>query len=391
MFSIVELNDSFNSLFDGKQSKGKGLPVGIDGMTGLNFKKNQTCNIQEIKRGLDSFNTPNNRFEFGVLFQIKRVKKSGGHRHLYVPRIRDQIVFKCMFEELKTVMNVGGLLLNTSPRKYVERFHEYLDKNDGQWVLRTDISSFYDSIDRSILLSELKELNLRESLFMLLKQWLGNVRYRDSLSLKDQQLQNGLPQGISLSSLLAEFYLSSVDAKFGLEYFRYIDDIIISCRSREEAREYLSRLKKILNSKGLEISGLKTQIAPLSNGVEWLGLRHYANRVIHADIEKYGEWKQGVVKVIREVRNKYPERMTKETDGIIIKKELFLKVNGYLQGDYQRRTHWYNLILDQGQWKDFDSYIHGQIKFALKFYGLTIENSDILPSVQLNVSRVKKG
>jgi len=367
------------------------LPVGVDGMTGLNFQKNQYQHIREIKRVLDTFLTPSNKFNFGVLYQLRRVKKSGGYRHLYIPRIRDQVVFKCMLEELKTELRERGLMLKTSPRKFVERFHNYSKKNQCNWVLRTDISSFYDSIDRSILLEELQRLNLRPSLLMLIRHWLRNIRYRDPLTLNTCSLQNGLPQGISLSSSLAEYYLSSIDNQYGPRYFRYIDDIVVFCNNKDDGRIERDRLMKLLNVKNLELSRMKTQIVPLEKGVEWLGLRHYPDRVIHADKEKYGEWRQGVIRVLREIRHRHPKVSHKNLNHSIIKEEIFSEVDAYLKGDYNRRTNWYKLILDQGQWKEFDSFIHGQMKFALKHYGLKIETSDILPSIQINLSRAKKG
>ena len=391
MYTFEELNSAFNSLINAKNCKGKDLPVGVDGMTGLNFKKNQCQYIREIKRVIERFSAPSNKFDFGLLYQLRRVKKSGGYRHLYVPRIRDQIVFKCMFEELKTELNERGLILKSSPRNFVERFHDYSEKNQCNWVLRTDISSFYNSIDRSILLEELQRLNLRSSLLMLIRHWLSNIRYRDPLTLKTCSLQNGLPQGISLSSLLAEYYLTSIDNQYGPRYFRYIDDIVIFCNNKDDGRIERDRLMKLLKVKNLELSRLKTQIVPLERGVEWLGLRHYPDRVIHAEKEKYGEWRQGVIGVLRKIRHRHPKVSQKNLNLIQIKKEIFSEVDAYLKGDYNRRTKWYKLIMNQGQWKEFDSFIHGQIKFALKYYGLKIETSDILPSIQINLSRAEKG
>ena len=295
------------------------------------------------------------------------------------------------FEELKTELSERGLILKSSPRNFVERFHDYSIKNQCNWVLRTDISSFYNSIDRSILLEELQRLNLRSSLLMLIRHWLSNIRYRDPQTLKTCSLQNGLPQGISLSSLLAEYYLTSIDNQYGPRYFRYIDDIVIFCNNKDDGRIERYRLMKLLKVKNLELSRLKTQIVPLERGVEWLGLRHYPDRVIHADKEKYGEWRQGVIGVLRKIRHRHPKVSQKNLNLIQIKKEIFSEVDAYLKGDYNRRTKWYKLILNQGQWKEFDSFIHGQIKFALKYYGLKIEASDILPSIQINLSRAEKG
>lgn len=386
MFTYNDLDEALSELLQQKKKSRRELPIGVDGLSQGKFLESRHFHLREIQRGLEKSFSSGSQFYFGTLYQLSRTKKAGGVRYLYVPRIRDQVVFKAMLSLLRRQLEITSL----SPRTTVIDFHSHARQYDEPWVLRTDISDYYNSIDRNQLFIELKNVDgISPELLTLVKHWLSNIEYRDTISGKKQKLKTGLPQGVSLSSLLAEFYLTTIDAQIGTGYFRYVDDIIVVAENREEASLTLKKLLGLLSEKNLQIAKSKTKIAPLSSGIDWVGLIHFPQKIVAAE-HKYAEWRKGMIRAFREVRNDHPRSGYNETNSHIIKEIIFNRALDYIFGENKRRLYWFQLIEDEGQWNELDRFIHGQIKFTLKYYGLRIEEEDKLPSIKLHLSRVKR-
>lgn len=386
MFTYNDLDEALSELLQQKKKTKKKLPIGVDGLSQDKFLESKHFHLREIQRGLEKSFSSGSQFCFGTLYQLSRTKKAGGVRYLYVPRIRDQVVFKAMLSLLRRQLKITSL----SPRSAVIDFHSHARQYDEPWILRTDISDYYNSIDRNQLFIELKNVNgIRPELLTLVKHWFSNIEYRDTISGNKLKLKMGLPQGVSLSSLLAEFNLSSIDNHFGRGYFRYVDDIIFVAENREGASLVLKKLRGLLLEKKLQLARSKTKIAPLSSGIDWVGLIHFPDKIVVAE-HKYAEWRKGMIRAFREVRNDHPRSGYDESNSHTIKEIIFTKARDYIFGENNRRIYWFQLIKDAGQWNELDRFIHGQIKFTLKYYGLRIEEEDKLPSIKLHLSRVKR-
>ena len=157
----------------------------------------------------------------------------------------------------------------------------YIRKFDNPVILKTDIAKFYDSIPRDRSIELCKQIGLRPDLLQLLLNWSKNMHIKHSsfnLSAGNETFI-GLPQGLSISSLLAELYVKQIDDNFNnVEgYFRYVDDIVIICKNIEDARNKLEKLKLFLEELQLQLSANKTEIVEFTRGMEWLGLYHYPN------------------------------------------------------------------------------------------------------------------
>ena len=82
----------------------------------------------------------------------------------------------------------------------------------------------------------------------------------------------GIPQGLAISNILAEIYLSDMDKymnKVVPFYSRYVDDIMIILPRK--ANEMRTALRKILSKKHLLLNKDKTQCGKVKNGVLFLG------------------------------------------------------------------------------------------------------------------------
>nr|WP_279607082.1 RNA-directed DNA polymerase [Burkholderia gladioli] len=90
-------------------------------------------------------------------------------------------------------------------------------------------------------------------------------------------LERGVPQGLSISNLLAAIYLHSVDAEmrrsFNVSYFRYVDDILIY-GTRNDVEKAKASLKARLQRRGLSLHAAgsgKAHFAALEEPFGYLG------------------------------------------------------------------------------------------------------------------------
>jgi hypothetical protein len=94
-----------------------------------------------------------------------------------------------------------------------------------------DISSFYENIDISLLVSDLRDTGAPpaaiDQLSVCLNRW-------------SQVPGRGIPQGQSSSDILGKLYLNNIDQvlkSMGYSHLRYVDDIRVFCGSEVEAKK----------------------------------------------------------------------------------------------------------------------------------------------------------
>ncbi|MAY33591.1 MAG: reverse transcriptase [Rhodovulum sp.] len=130
-----------------------------------------------------------------------------------------------------------------------------------KYIVRTDISSFYESIPRNILLGKLRNDPL---LTLQSKKIIRRILYEYG---QITGLDAGLPRGIGISAYLAELYMRDIDSSIRnhpgvLYYARYVDDIvIIFCPPPNVGtRRFRQLVVRSLRRLGLSRNRTKTQI-----------------------------------------------------------------------------------------------------------------------------------
>jgi RNA-directed DNA polymerase len=142
---------------------------------------------------------------------------------------------------------------------------------DCQFVMRTDVLSFYDSVDHFLLLDRLSAfiddrpfLNLITQCLRRSITWGG--LYRDC--------KKGLSRANPLSPLLGAFFLYDLDKaleRTGLFSIRFMDDILIMAPTRWKLRRGIAVLNQHLERLGLEQHPDKTSIGRIKKGFDFLG------------------------------------------------------------------------------------------------------------------------
>ena len=153
---------------------------------------------------------------------------------------------------------------------------------DYRFFCKTDVKSYYASIEHCILLSRLHDAIGDRKLIGYIWQFLNRCVEWGGLY---QDITKGIPRGSSLSPLLGAFYLLDLDQRMTemeVKYFRYMDDILILAPTRWKLRKAIRILNKVFNELRLEKHPDKTLIGRTERGFDFLGYHFKPQRLILA-------------------------------------------------------------------------------------------------------------
>ena len=147
-----------------------------------------------------------------------------------------------------------------------------------KFFLKCDIQKFFESIDHEILKSLLRRTFKDEKLLALMGIIIDH-------EVPGNRPGKGVPIGNLTSQHLANFYLNFLDHfikdRLGIKgYLRYMDDFISFSDDKETLHQLLAQIRiytgEIL---GLKLKEKVTVIAPVSEGVPFLGFRVFPNLI----------------------------------------------------------------------------------------------------------------
>jgi RNA-directed DNA polymerase len=208
------------------------------------------------------------------------IPKPGGTtlRPLGIPAVRDRVVQTALRNVLEPIWERRfapqsyGFRPGRGCKDALRRVEELLAAG-CTWVVDADIQQYFDTLDHDRLLSEVRREVADGAILKLIRQYLTQGVAEDSATWTPEE---GTPQGAVISPLLANIYLHPVDqalAAAGHEVVRYADDLVILCRSQEEAAAALERLRGELAARGLTLHPEKTRRvdATQPGGFDFLG------------------------------------------------------------------------------------------------------------------------
>lgn len=161
-------------------------------------------------------------------------------------------------------------------------------KSIDYYVLKLDIRKFFYRIDHEILRQILRPRIKDERFYRLTCEMLKNSNgikfgipegYRPETCPADLWLDTtGVPIGSLCSQMFANIYLNEFDQfvkhELHAHYFaRYMDDSMI-LGTKDQLKEFLPRIEKFLRQHlNLALNPLKTTLAPINKGIEFVGYR----------------------------------------------------------------------------------------------------------------------
>lgn len=145
-------------------------------------------------------------------------------------------------------------------------------------MVETDIANCFEAIPHEKLMLAVQERVSDQGVLRLLRAMLrAGVMVDGSLT----RSESGTPQGGVISPLLANVYLHRVDRVWDVRehgvMVRYADDLVVMCKSQQQAEAALARLTVLLADLGLEPKAAKTRIVHLQvggGGLDFLGFHH---------------------------------------------------------------------------------------------------------------------
>lgn len=350
---------------------------GVDEESIEDFESNLKGNLYKIW----------NRMSSGTYFPppikaVEILKPDGRVRLLGVPTVGDRVaqaVAKNFLEaivEPKFNKDSYGYRPKKSALDAVGIARERCWRYD--WCIDLDIKSFFDTLDHELMMKAVKFHTNEKWIHLYVERWL-----KAPLQRKDGELvkrDRGASQGGAASPLLANIYMHHAFDDWMKRQFpevvfeRYVDDILVHCKSKKEAERILDMIKIRLKECGLEIHPEKTKIVYCkdanrkdSHEFESFDFLGYAFRP-RLSMNKQGEGfvsfspaisNRAAKHIKKEIRSwKIHQRSSRDITGLAI---MFnAKVQGWVNyyGRYHRSAMYPHLI-------NFETFL---IRWALKKY-----------------------
>lgn len=233
------------------------------------------------------------------------LNERGRIRKIEAPNVRDRVVQKPIVKDVLIPSLVPYLIYDNyaslarrgtsmARRRFEIMLRKYINRygTDG-YILLIDISKYFENIDHEVLKQLIGPRLADEPVDVV-----GLVHYIIDTSSKTSK---GLNLGSEAPQILAVYYLNLIDTfvkivKSVKFYGRYMDDMFIICRTKQEARDLLDEISAQMEYLVLNINEKKTQIVKLSHGFTYLQVKYI--------IKASGKIKKCVTpgKVIRERR-----------------------------------------------------------------------------------------
>lgn len=204
-------------------------------------------------------------------------------RPLSIPAVRDRIVQAATKIVLEPIFEAdfAPCSFGFRPKRgQHDALQVLVDENfrGRRWVVETDIADCFSAIPHDRLMAAVEERVCDQSVLKLLRAMLRAGVMESSVV---RHPDTGTPQGAVISPLLCNVYLHRLDRSWDTRTFgvlvRFADDLLVMCKSEQQAHAALARLRALLAELGLVPKEAKTRIVELvvgGEGFDFLGFHH---------------------------------------------------------------------------------------------------------------------
>lgn len=262
VYAVPHLREAYESLR-------REATAGVDGQTWHSYGENLEENLEDLS----------GRLRRGA-YRAKPVKRAyipkpdGRQRPLGVTVLEDKIVQRATARVLHAIYEVDflgfsyGFRPGRSPHHALNALYGGILTRKVGWILDADIRGYFDAIDHSWLMRFVEHRIADKRVLRHIKKWLNAGVLEDGTRYVSEQ---GVPQGGSISPLLANIYLHYVfdlwankwrkeRARGDVVIVRYCDDFVVGFEHREEAEGFYEALVERFKEFGLELHSGKTRI-----------------------------------------------------------------------------------------------------------------------------------
>ena len=247
----------------------KDAAVGVDGVTVEQYGQRLEENLQELHQRMKA-----NQYRHQPIRRVNIPKENGKTRPIGVSTVEDKIVQGALKELVEAIYEQDflecsfGFRPGRSAHDALRALDQEAWRGTMRYVLEADIVSFFDSIDRKMLMEMLRERIADEPLMRLVGKCL-HVGVLDGAEYSEPE--NGTAQGSVLSPLLGNIYLHHVldlwmertvkpllKGKSAL--VRYADDFVIGFERRDDAERVMKALAGRMAKYALALHPEKTRL-----------------------------------------------------------------------------------------------------------------------------------
>ena len=243
--------------------------AGIDGETWRHYGENLEENLEDLS----------GRLRRGA-YRAKAVRRAyipkpdGRQRPLGVTVLEDKLVQRTTVEVLNAIYETDflgfsyGFRPRRSPHDALNALYAGIMTKKVSWVLDADICGYFDAIDHEWLMKFVEHRISDKRVLRHIKKWLNAGVLEDGEVTRSEE---GVPQGGSVSPLLANVYLHYVfdlwadrwrrnQTSGDVVIVRFCDDFVVGFQHRENAEQFLLDLGKRFSEFNLELHKNKTRL-----------------------------------------------------------------------------------------------------------------------------------
>ena len=206
-------------------------------------------------------------------------------RDIFAAYYSDRLLLHCISDEVLVPLLERRLIYDNAACQVgkgthfaIDRLNKFLREHYRQhgtegYVLKCDISKYFASIDHEVLKKQISKVlhdkDVRDLLFTYIDR--HHTEGRPGV---------GIPLGNQCSQWFALYYLDRVDRliKEKLQvkhYIRYMDDLVLVHPDKKFLSRALEQIRAVVEDELKLDLNAKTQITPLSRGIEFLGWRFF--------------------------------------------------------------------------------------------------------------------
>jgi len=242
---------------------------GVDGETwreyGLELEDNLRDLSERLKRGA---------------YRAKPVKRTyipksdGRQRPLGVTTLEDKIVQRATTAVLNEIYETDflgfsyGFRPGRSPHDALDALYAAVMTKKVSWVLDADIRGYFNAIDHDWLMKFVEHRIADKRVLRHIKKWLNAGVLEEGTKI---EVEEGVPQGGSISPLLANVYLHYVfdlwahqwrqkHASGEIIIVRFCDDFVVGFEHQQEAEQFKEALVERFQKFNLELHADKTRL-----------------------------------------------------------------------------------------------------------------------------------
>lgn len=221
-------------------------------------------------------------------------------RSICIPTIRDKLTLSLTNDVLYDVY--GRICMTPMPQILINNIISNLGKYSH--FIKIDIKSFYSSINQENFLKILKVKIRKKEIISLIEDAITATSI--SVSAKSRFVTRrvkGIPEGLPISNSLANLYMKNIDLKYRkipeIEYFSYVDDILILLN--EEKFHFIKQMiEKDIVKLDLSINEKRDE-GKVENGFTYLGYS-INPRIISVKESSIIKFEQSLEQLFRDVK-----------------------------------------------------------------------------------------